>query len=311
MQRRIVEYQTGENRISSRLSKDFNDCLSGVRVQVVIHQIDRLCQWIQFIHQVAHGFCKVFLCPTQCDQHMTLSRVRFNEQKDVPGTLTDILVITSARAARLRWRSQTAIRQQLQAFLVKTYGRTQRIIGTPVQGQHIFQVSQELRRDLCMAPTLDLPGLNFVFCNACRTVSGATGLISSRRIASSASNRTVQRHRPCGGSLQASATTRVSSSSLSLCGAPQRESSCRQSITPRSILRNRIRRTVSVLVSKACAISSSVHPSALRRRTWARIMTRAECSPVVMISCNSLRCLTLRRIDCLSGMRPSLLCRTF
>ena len=118
--------------------------------------------------------------------------------------------VPAGRASRL-WRPH--LTKQLLARLVEAHHRILRVVGQLVDGDHVlhephvFGVGQGWD-----APGLDDPGPNGVFFNACRTVWGLTVAIRPRATNSSASRHSVQRQRPCGGSLQA---TRINSCSTS------------------------------------------------------------------------------------------------
>lgn len=106
-------------------------------------------------------------------------------------------------------------------------------------------------------------------------MSGATFSSTTR----SARSCIVQRSRPSGGVVQASATTNACALGPSFGRAPGRGRSVSAASGPSSMHRRRVRSTVETPTCSAAAIASSVWPSAASSSVCARRTIRAEAVP--------------------------------
>src|SRR5262249_61378705 len=96
------------------------------------------------------------------------------------------------------------------------------VVGPGVQPDDALHPPDDLAAALRQAPRPLLPGLQDIFLRARRTVSRETVSTTSSSTARRASRRTLQRSRPSGASVQASAMTIASCLPSSFAGAPGR-----------------------------------------------------------------------------------------
>src|SRR6266508_5471049 len=173
-----------------------------------------------------------------------------------------VLVVLARRPLRHHRAGRGDLRQQLPAGLVQAHLRAARVIRPGVDRQHVLHAPAELGVVLGWdAPALGQPRLEPVCFKAWRTVSYDTDSTTSRATSRSASNRNVQRLRPSGGALHASAAKWASCSPSSLrrysrAGGLRSTAASR----PAATYRMRTRATVAGLTSTATAIAASVQP---------------------------------------------------
>ena len=175
-----------------------------------------------------------------------------------------VLVVLPCRPPRRNRPRRGDFRQQLPAGLVQADLRVARVIRPGADRQHVLHAPDKLGvvlgRD---APALGQPRLEPVCFKACRTVSYDTDPITSSSTSRSASSRNVQRLRPSGGALHASATKWASCSPSSL-RRYSRAGGLRYTAasSPAATYFMRTRATVAGLTSNAAPMAASVQPGA-------------------------------------------------
>src|SRR4029453_17364948 len=162
--------------------------------------------------------------------------------------------------------------------------------------QDIFHRGDELRPDLWDAPLFLQPRLEDRFFKTRRTLSYEYDGARPRATTRSASRCKVQRWRPSGAALQASAIKRASAFASNLGGVPGRGRSSRAP-SPSATKRWRRRSTVARPTARAAAMALSSQPSAALRRIRARVTLRVACVPL----CS--RCSSCSRSSSLSVTR--------
>jgi len=109
----------------------------------------------------------------------------------------------------------------------------------------------------------------------------------------SASSCIVQRSRPSGGFVQASATTNACCFGPSFGRAPGRACSRSDASSPSSTNRRRVRSTVATPMWSAFAMSSSIRSSAANSSVCARRTIRTDAVPFRVSSCRRSRSLSV------------------
>src|SRR6266511_2209978 len=184
---------------------------------VVLHQHDPLSVGVADIDQVLDAVRPVDAGAPRADHDVPPAAQRLAHQEQVVHAAALVLIILSGWPAGRDRHRRGDLCQELAAGLVQADLRATRIIGPGVDPKHILHPPTELdillRRD---APAFLQPRLEAVCCKAWRTVSYDTDSITSKATSRSASSRSVQRLRPSGGGLHASATRWASWSPSSL-----------------------------------------------------------------------------------------------
>jgi hypothetical protein len=185
--------------------------------QVVLDQHDPLGGRVVHVDQVLDAVRPVDAGAPVADAHVPPAAQRLADQEQVAGPVALVLVVGPGGPARRHRDRRVDLPEQLAAGLVQADLRPARVVGAGVDPEHVLHAPDELGvmlgRD---APALDAPGLQPVCCKACRTVSEEMRSTTSSSTSRSASSRSVQRARPSGGALHASATRWASCSPSSL-----------------------------------------------------------------------------------------------
>src|SRR6266851_4427550 len=197
-----------------------------------------------------------------------------------------VLVVEAGWSPRCARQGCARFSHQLLTRLVQTHLRTERIVGSGVDVQNVFHVPDELATGRTrQAPVFFQPGLEIVFFSVRRTVSYETASTISNSTNLSASRRRVQRLRPCGAGLQATAIRCASWAPSSLRSRTWPDGHGRSAASgPSSTHRVRTRSTVERLTSSASTIWSSLQagppgPSSVLSRMRACISVRAAAFP--------------------------------
>src|SRR5215510_11687261 len=214
-----------------------------MRIEIVQHDADHRGFGIAFVHQPLHRVGEVDLRPLHCPLHMPPAGLGFHEEKEVARAVAGVFVVAALRPSRLGGQRLPGLLDELLAGLIKVDLGPGGIIRLSVDLQDIFHGSNELRTHFWDAPLFLQPRLEDRFFNTRRTLSyeydGARPSATTR----SASRCKVQRWRPSGAPLQASAIKRASACALSLGCVPGRgRSSSAASRSPTK--RWRVRSTV-------------------------------------------------------------------
>src|SRR6266545_3883951 len=258
----------------------------GVGVEVVLYQHDPLGVGVVDVDQVLDAVRPVDAGAPRADHDVPPAAQRLAHQEQVVHAAALVLIILSGWPAGRDRHRRGDLCQELAAGLVQADLRATRIIGPGVDPKHILHPPTELdillRRD---APAFLQPRLEAVCCKAWRTVSYDTDSITSKATSRSASSRSVQRLRPSGGGLHASATRWASWSPSSL-RRYARSGALRSTAaaSPPAAYCWRTRATVVWWTSSATAIARSVQPGPAspwlalsRMRAW--VSARAGAVP--------------------------------
>src|SRR6266540_456595 len=184
---------------------------------VVLHQHDPLGVGVVNLQQVLDAVRPVDAGAPRADHDVAPAAQRLADEEQVAHPAALVLIILACWPAGLHRHGRGDLRQELAAGLIQAHLRVARIVGLGVDPKHVLHAPHELGivlgRD---APAFLQPRLEAVCCKAWRTVSYDTDSTNSSSTSRSASSRNVQRLRPSGGALHASATRWASCSPSSL-----------------------------------------------------------------------------------------------
>src|SRR6266508_1382594 len=201
MFRCVVNFQTVPNAICFLLAKELDQRMVMMGVQVIHHDIDALCFWMDHIDQITHYKGKVTFGSSLGDEHVAGACLGLDKQEQIARAVSFVLVILSSSLSRFEDSWIGDVSQQLRTFLIKTDQRTPGIVGFLVQFQNMLHLANERGRDFWNTPASYLPGFEFVFFSSSRTVSGERCETSPSFKTSCVNSSSVQRARPAGGSL--------------------------------------------------------------------------------------------------------------
>src|SRR5512132_914709 len=256
-----------------------------MRVEMVQHHANHFGFGIAYVYQPLHFMGKVHLGALLRHMHVPPASLRLDKEKEISGAIAFVLVIKVLGLSRLHGQREPGLFDQLLVRFIKVDLGTSRIIGLGVDLQHVFHRGDKLRTDLWDAPLLLQPRLEVTFFKTLRTLSYEYDSVSPRATTRSASRCKVQRLRPSGALLQASAIRRASAFSSSLGCVPGRGRSSRAP-SPSSTKRWRRRSTVTRPTERAAAMARSSQPSAALSRIRARVTLRVAWVPLCR-SCSS------------------------
>src|SRR6266568_3765700 len=256
---------------------------------VVLHQHDLLGVGVVDVEEVLDAVRPVDAGAPLADRHVAPASKRLAHQEQVAHAAALVLIILSGWPAGRDRHRRGDLRQELPAGLIQAHLRATRIVGPGVDPKHVLHPPAELGivlgRD---APAFLQPRLEAVCCKAPRTVSYDTDSTSSSSTSRSARSRSVQRLRPSGGALHASAT-RCASCSPSSLRRYSRSGGLRSTAAsrPPAAYCWRTRATVVWWTSSAVAIARSVQPGPAspwlalsRMRAWVRARAGAIPCPI-------------------------------
>src|SRR5919206_1830826 len=250
-----------------------------MRIEIVQHHPNHRGFWVAFVHQPLHRMREVDLGPLLCHPHMPPASLRFHKEKEVARAVAGVFVIVALRPPRLSRQRLPGLLDELLARLIKVHFGPGGIIGLRVDLQDVFHRGNELRPHLWDAPLLLQPRLEDRFFKTRRTLSYEYAAARPRATTRSASSCKVQRWRPSGAALQASAIRRACAFSSNLGCFPGRGRSSRAS-SPAATKRWRVRSTVARPTERATAMALSSIPSAAFSRIRARVTLRVACVPL-------------------------------
>src|SRR6266536_1896720 len=255
-------------------------------VELIHDQHDLFSVGIDLIDQVLDHMREIHHTAVIRDGHFAPAAQRLAQHEHGGHAAPVVLVVEAGWSPRCGRQWCACFGHQLLAGLIQTHLRTTRLVRSGVDVQDVFHVPDELAtRRTRQAPVFFQPGLEIVFFSVRRTVSYYTASTMSNSTALSASRRSVQRLRPSGGGLQATAIRRASwaLSSLRRCRVRDRRGRSAAS-GPSSTHRVRTRSTVERLTSSASTIWSSFQavppgPASALSRIRACIRVRAAALP--------------------------------
>ncbi len=188
-----------------------------VRVQIVLHQHDHLGIRVHLVRELAEAFGIILPRPSIRHLYVSLPGQWLEDHEQIRHAVANVLVVVTSDLPWSGRHGRLLFADQLLARLVQAHYRTGRIIRPLVHLQHVFHLPNELGVGLRWnAPLFAQPRLEFIFFSVRRTVSFERASTYSKATIRSASSRSVQRLRPSGAWLQASATRWASPSPSSV-----------------------------------------------------------------------------------------------
>src|SRR5262245_10137149 len=239
-------------------------------IEIVQHDTNHRGFRVAFVYQPLHSMGEVALGPLLRHLHVPPARLRFYEEKEVARAVAGVFVIIALRPPWLSRQWLPGLLDELLGSLIKVDLGPGRIIRLGVDFQDVFHGGDELRPHCRDAPLLLQPWLEDCFFNTRRTLSYEYAAAKPRATTRSASRCKVQRWRPSGVTLQASAMRRAWAFASSLGGVPGRGRSS-NAAKPSSTKRRRVRSTVARPTARAAAMALSSAPSAALSRIRARV----------------------------------------
>src|SRR5215475_1252923 len=259
-----------------------------MRIEIVQHDPNHGGFGVAFVHQPLHRVGEVDLRALLRHLHMPPAGLRFHEEKKVTRAVALVFIIIALRPPWLRWQWLPRLFDELLGGLIKVDLGPCGIIWLGVDLQDVFHGGDELCPHLWDAPLLLQPRLEDCFFKTRRTLSYEYDGARPRATTRSASRCKVQRWRPSGAALQASAIKRASAFASSLGWVPGRGRSS-SAPSPSSTKRWRRRSTVARPTARAAAMALSSQPSAALRRIRARVTLRVACVPLCSRCSRGLR----------------------
>src|SRR6201991_1148417 len=257
-------------------------------VQVIKHYSHSLGLWECFVNKPFHLPRKVLHRSLLGHRNVPPSSLRFAHHEQVAHASSLILIIKASDFPSTGGNWLPGFSDQLLARLIEADRGTHFVVIFGIQIKHIFHASNELGVDFADTPLLFQPRLEFVFLSTWRMVSRAIESVNFNSTTLSANSRNVQRARPSGGLLQATAIICASCLPVNLRACPRRGRSLRHP-NPSSTKRLRVRSTVAKAVLRVLTMCSSVKPSAANSRMRARVTLREECWPRLTSRCKVSR----------------------
>src|SRR5262249_1316805 len=176
-----------------------------VCVEVVENDPDHHGVRIALIDQPLHLLREVLLGSAFGYFHVSPARLRLDKHEEITRAFAFVFIIVTLKAPRRGWQWRAWLREQLPAGLIKVNLRPPRIIRLGTERQDVLHGGDERPANLSETPLLFQPRLELVFLSARRTVSFEQDSTSLSATTRSASSSRVQRSRPSGTPLQASA----------------------------------------------------------------------------------------------------------
>src|SRR5215471_14150476 len=256
-----------------------------MRVQIVQHHANHRRVWIACVDQPLHGVGEIDLRPLRRHLDMAPAGLWFYEKKQVARAVALICVIIALRPPQLHGQWLPGFFDELLAGLIKVDLGSYGSIGFRIDLQYVFHGGDKSGTHLRNAPLLLQPRFVRAFFKTRRTLSYAYASARPSATTRSASRCKVQRLRPAGAALQASAIRRASACVSNLGCVPGRGRSA-SAPRPSSTKRWRRRSTVARPTERAAAMAWSSQPSAALSRIRARVTLRVACVPLCK-SCSS------------------------
>src|SRR6266568_9037729 len=182
-------------------------------VEVIEYQTNARRLGIIHVDQFADAFGPVLLRPACRHPDMTPSSQRLATHKLVAHPFALVFIVLAFDPSSAQRQGRVDLANQLFAGFIHTDDGIASVVGQLVDLQHVLHVIHEVGIGCGRnAPRFYLPQLKIVFFNAWRMVSREARATYPNSTSRSASKRTVQRPYPRGGSPQAKAINRCSTS---------------------------------------------------------------------------------------------------
>src|SRR5260370_24095236 len=182
--------------------KGFIEGSGRMGIEIVLHNAHILGMRVDLVHQPADALRVVQLGAMLGHLHMAPARQGFDEEKQIGGAQSLILVIDACWLSWFHGLRRPYVGLRRDELFIKADAGLAGIVLLLVQIQHIFHRRDELRPYAWEAPLLMLPGLELVFFSNWRMLSGDMHSTKPNSTALPASKRTVQRSWPVGAGLQ-------------------------------------------------------------------------------------------------------------
>src|SRR3990170_6004696 len=291
---RVVKLHPSQQRASGGRTEHLLEARAEMGVEVVQNQVNLSGGGIAALKQVLYEGDEFRHGSALGDLDHPTPAFGLNRHEHIAGALANIFVIVLGRRPGFHGQPFSAVSDQLLALLVDTDYRFALAIGPCVQFQHIVHAPSIFLGQAANAPHQLAPGFKEVFFSSRRILSRLIWRICGWRRAASVSNATVQRLAPCGGEEQAKAVTCASSGAQYRLGWPGRSTSHSAYSSPPSRYAARVRQ----IAVRPTPSTSMIWPSGICRsraaRIWARLNSRAMCSPLDRNDSTNLRSCLLR-----------------
>src|SRR6185295_18661765 len=202
---RVVKLQALEYAPCHFRSERFVKRRRLVSVQIVHHHTYTIGIRIPFLRQPLHLTREILARAPLGYLDVPGATLRLAHHEQVSRAVALVLIVNSLPAARPRLERLASFLNQLCAGFIETNRRPLPVIRLFVQIQHVFHMSHELSAYFRYAPLGFLPRLELRFFNNRRTCSCEYDSAKPSSTILSANNRNVQRARPSGALLQATA----------------------------------------------------------------------------------------------------------
>jgi hypothetical protein len=248
-------------------------------IEIIDYQPNHLGLGEMDIHQLWPLLSEGTRCASGRDIALAPASQGVHEEKQIGSPLAALFRVVAGRLSRSGRQRLAHCADQWPRTLLATDLRAPRILGLGIPVQDLFPMPDKVRTYLGNAPLLALPGFALVFFRVRRTVSSEIPSPVVNATKRSAHSCLVQRARPAGGGLQASAPKKASCFPSHFGRTPARRRSLSAGSTPASTKRWRVRWRVESPTRTVAAISASLRPSAACRSLGARAIFRAEDLP--------------------------------
>ena len=216
----VVKLQALQDPPCLRRVKGFVQRRRPVGIQVVQHHTNLLRLGVGLVRQPPHLVGEVPHPTSLGDRHMAPTPQWLAEHEQITGAVAPVLIVEPLSPSRPGWERYATLPNELSGGLIKTDRRSLGVVGLLIQVQDILHGRYKLCAHRWNAPLLPLPGLQLVFLSIWRTVSGEMDGAKPNSTTFPAKRRSVQRPRPSGGVLHATAITWASCFPLSFRRCP-------------------------------------------------------------------------------------------
>src|SRR5487761_1933828 len=291
---RVMKLHASQQPAGGRRTEHLLEAGSEMGVQVVQNQVNLSGRGITALKQVLYEGDEVRLGSALGELEHPTPAFGLDRHEHIAGAVANIFVIVLGRRPGLHRQPLSAFSDQLLALFVDADHRFALAIGPRVQFQHVVHAPSIFLGQVANAPHQLAPGFEEVFFCSRRILSRLILRICGWRRAAWVSRSTVQRLAPCGGEEHAKAVTCASSGAQYRLGWPGRSTSRSAYSSPPSRYAARVRQ----IAVRPTPSTSMIWASGILRsraaRIWARLNSRAMCSPLDRNDSTNLRSLLLR-----------------
>src|SRR3990167_4995697 len=276
----VVEHDSSQKRGGSRGAEHLFEAPAEMRVEVVENQMNFSGGGIGAPKQSLYEADEIRFGSAFGNLHHPTPASGLYRHEYIAGALANVFVIELGRRSGFHGQRRTAISDQLLAFLVDADHGLSLPVRLRVHIEHIVHPPAVFLGQLADAPHHFAPGFEEVFFSSRRMLSRLIWRIGGWRRACRVSNATVQRLAPAGGEEHANAATCASSGARYRLGCPGRCTSLSAYSSPPSRYAARVRQIAVRPTPSTCMIWHSGILRLRAARMWARLNSRAMCSPL-------------------------------